>query len=92
MSGLRWGILGNKLGCSFASDRQHLLDSTPARFTVDLVFKFVRLMAVGYVADCQRSMLPPQCMEGGRGKREREREREEISHRSRMGFLNILKT
>jgi hypothetical protein len=32
-------------------------------------------MAVGYVADCQRSMLPPQCMEGGRGKRERERER-----------------
>ena len=57
----------------FTSDRQHLLDSTPARFTVDLVFKFVRLMAVGYVADCQRSMLPPQCMEGGREGQKRER-------------------
>lgn len=55
----------NKLGYFFASDRQHLLDSAPVRFTVDLVFKFVRLMAVGYVADCQRSILPLQYMEGG---------------------------
>ena len=66
----------NKLGYFFASDRQHLLDSAPARFTVDLVFKFLHLMAVGYVAYCQRSMLPAQCMEGGMGERERERERE----------------
>ena len=65
MSGLRWRILVNKLGYFFASDRQHLLDSAPVRFTVDLVFKFVRLMAVGYVADCQRSILPLQYMEGG---------------------------
>lgn len=64
----------NKLGYFFASDRQHLLVSAPARFTVDLVFKFVRLMAVGYVVDCQRSMLPLQCTEGAAKEREREKQ------------------
>jgi len=64
--------LVNKLGYFFASDREHLWDSASSRFTVELVFKFVRLMAVGYVADCQGSMLPPQCMMGGRGEREKQ--------------------
>jgi hypothetical protein len=57
-------------------------------------------MAVGYIADFQRSLLLPspesKCMEGEKRGRERvggggEREREGIRLQSRMRLLNVLK-